>query len=258
MSALKSSTGLTVLSFNILAEQFIDYSDLSADYPGIKINDLKEENRLPKTITFLKKINADIMMLQEINAKTLKLIREEFDTYVIYPLARHQTEEAKQKGNMYGNLIMIKKGIASKGSYQTYTVPVLGSAFAILNTKINDKNVLLVNIHLDADPTETKRKLEIEVLLALLKPHLNTHSILISGDFNTSNANTHKKFKDFTSVIDKHKGTYLNDDPMIDWIYVRNITINSGKIFKPAKASASTPLKKYGSDHYPVMGNIII
>jgi len=258
MSSVKL-TRLKVLSFNILAEQFIDYSDLSADYPGIPIRELKEDNRLPKIFNFLKQADADVMLLQEVNNKVYKLLRDSFEKkYTIYALARHKTQEALQKGNTYGNLIMVRDGIFAKGKQTVYNVPILGTAFAILETSVEKSKVLIVNIHLDSDPGESKRRREIKVLMELLKPKLSTHTIILSGDFNTSNANTHKKFNKLRSVVSTAKGTYLADDPMIDWIYVSNAIILSGNVLKPARASPVTPLKKYGSDHYPVIGNIAI
>jgi len=241
-----------------LAEQFIDYSDLSVDYPGISPEILNEKNRLPKMFAFLKSANADLLLLQEVNFKVLKLIKANLaQNYNIYPLAIHKTEEAVQPGNSYGNLILVKKGISTVGKQVVHRVPELGTTFAFLEINIAGNKVLVVNVHLDSEPKETHRRKEIKVLLKLLNPYLED-TIIITGDFNTSNEETHKKFSKFKSAVIEHKGTYLNDDPMIDWIYIRNAILLSGKILKPKKANSATPLKKYGSDHYPVIANIAL
>ncbi len=253
-------TRLKVLSFNILAEQFIDYKDLSVDYPGISPEILNETNRLPKMFAFLKSANADIMLLQEVNFRVLKLIKAEMSKdYLIYPLAIHRSEfEPTAKGEAYGNLILIRNGIASVGTQTVHRVKKTGTAFAFVEVNISGNKTLIVNIHLDSDPGETKRRAEIIVLMKLLEPYLSEHSIVISGDFNTSNVVTHKKFAKFKPAIQEHRGTYLNDAPMIDWIYVKNVILYSGKVLKPVRATSATPLKKYGSDHYPVFADIAL
>jgi endonuclease/exonuclease/phosphatase family metal-dependent hydrolase len=253
-------TKLKILSFNILAEQFIDYTDLSVDYPGISPEILNETNRLPKMFAFLKSLKADIMLLQEVNFRVLKLIKSELSSkYFIYPLAIHRSEyEPTLKGEAYGNLILIRNGIASIGAQKVYRAKKTGNAFAFLEVNISGNKVLIVNIHLDADVKESKRREEVAVLLNLLTPYLDEFSIIISGDFNTSNPTTHKKFTKFKPAIQEQKGTYLNDDPMIDWIYVKNVIRMGGKVLRPAKTSAATPLKKYGSDHYPIVADIAL
>ncbi len=252
-------TKLKVLSFNILAEQFIDYKDLSVDYPGIPPEVLNETNRLPKMFAFLAASSPDIMLLQEVNFRVLKQIKANLEKkYVIYSLAMHKTDEAIQKGNAYGNLILIKKGIASIGSQKVYRVDKLGTAFAFLDVTISGNKTLIVNIHLDSDVEETKRRVEIKHLLTLLKPYMQDYSVIISGDFNTSNVTTHKRFAKFKPAVVDHQGTYLNDDPMIDWIYLRNVILLGGKVLKPKRANSATPLKKYGSDHYPVIAEIAL
>lgn len=247
---------LKVLSFNILAEQFIDYSDLSVDYPGIPVDVLKEKNRLPKMFAYLKSVNADLMLLQEVNPKVLAMIEAKFsDEYFIYPLATHRGDEPVARKDLYGNLTLFRKSVGQKGVQTVYRVPKLGTAFALADTVVCGNKTLFVNIHLDSDKEETKRRLEIKHLIKLLDKYPE-HSIIMSGDFNTSNATTHKSFAKFKPAVKEPVGSYLNDDPMIDWIYVKNVILVSGKVLKPARANSATPLKKFGSDHYPVVANI--
>ncbi len=256
MPATGRQTKIKILSFNILAEQFIDYNDLSADYYGISSTVLREKNRLPKMMAFLKAVNADILLLQEVNFKVLKKIKNTLsNSYTIYPLALHKTTEALMPGNSYGNLIIVKKDIGTTGKQVVHRVPKIGTAFAFLEIKINGSKVLIVNVHLNSDPEETIRRKEIAILLKLIKPYLGD-TIIMTGDFNTSDKKTHGNFSAFQSAISEHKGTYLNDEPMIDWIYVRNADLIKGSVLKPKRAGPETPLKKYGSDHYPVIAVI--
>lgn len=251
---------LKVVSFNILAEQFIDYKDLSADYPGVPAKVLKEAQRLPKIFAFLIKSSPDIALLQEVNPKVLLLIKAKFAKYYkIFPLALHHTEEAKMKGNAYGNLIMVKHGICTNAKQTVYRVPKLGSAFAVVNCIINGRAATLINIHLDADEeTEAKRIIEVRALMRFIKPLLATNAILISGDFNTSDRKTHAMFKELNPIVEDPMGTYLDVPAMIDWIYVRNLYVVKGHVVRPARGNAATPLKKYGSDHYPIIGIVKI
>lgn len=255
---------LKILSFNILAEQFIDYSNPSEYYPKVPVETLKEENRLPKIFSFLQKNDPDIMLLQEVNSKTLKMLRVNLkSSHLLMPLAKHLTAEALEPGNMYGNLIAVRRGLFRKLSYRTVNVPKLGTAFAILTCELisSRQKMLIINVHLDADEeTEDKRIIEVSELMGMIKYMLKDHVVIITGDFNTNSPKTHKKFKSLNPVIDPDNpvGTYLNDSPMIDWIYIKNAKIVSGKVMKPAVAANATPLKKFGSDHYPVVAEIEI
>lgn len=253
-------TRLKILSFNILAEQFIDYKDLSVDYPGIPEEVLKEENRVPKMLEFIKATKSDIMLLQEVNFRILKVLKKELSkNYVIYPLAIHRSETIPTlKGEAYGNLILIRNGIASTGVQKVYRATNTGNAFAFLEVNISGNKTLIVNIHLDCDYAEHARKAEVKDLNTLLKPYLMDYSIILSGDFNTADAATHKNFAKFKPAVAEHKGTYLDEIHMIDWIYVRNVILFNGKVLKPKKANPATPLKKYGSDHYPVIAELAL
>jgi len=245
---------IKVLSFNTLDEQFIDYSNLSADYSGISESDLKEHVRLPKIFKYLKESNADVFLLQEINLKVYKGLRDKFANYKAYPLARHQTKKPYQKEKVWGNLIMVKKGILKKEEYYVYVTKSTGSAFAILVGEINDKPFVFINIHLDWIDKEDYRRKELAELNKLLAKYPN-HKTIVSGDFNTNDPKTHSLL-DMQAAIKRAMGTYLNDDSMLDWIYVKNTDVKHGKVEKPKDATAETPLKLYGSDHYPVVSVI--
>jgi endonuclease/exonuclease/phosphatase family metal-dependent hydrolase len=258
-------TKLKILSFNILAEQFIDYDNPSEYYPKVPVSDLKEENRLPKIFAFLQKNDPDIMLLQEVNPKVLKMLQLNLaESHMLMPLAEHHTEESLMEGNDYGNLIAVRHGMFDEFSYRTIFVPKLGSAFALLTCKLKadlSKEFLIINIHLDADEeSEDNRKIEVNMLMKLIKNLLKKSITIITGDFNTNSPIIHNKFKKLTPVVrpDKPVGTYLNDPLMIDWIYIKNANIVSGKVLKPSDATNATPLKKFGSDHYPVVAEIEI
>lgn len=245
---------LKILSFNILSEQFIDYGNPEEYYKNVPVEVLKEKNRLPKIFAIVKKIDADVMLFQEVDYKVLRMLKANFHkNYIFMPLAKHKTPEAKE--NLYGNLTVLRKKLFKVIMHNVYHVPGLGSAFGFTEVTLNGKLMLIVNIHLDADEeTEKNRIIEAKTLMLLIKPLLKTHTVVITGDFNTNSDKTHKKFSDLTSVVSKkdETGTYLNDAPMIDWIYVKNAKILSGKVLKPEKTNAATPLKKFGSDHYPI------
>jgi len=263
-------TVLKIISFNILGEPFIDYSDLSVDYPNVSAKTLKLKTRLPKILAYLDKSKADIMMLQEVTPATHKIIKAHLVDYRVFPLSKHQTEEAQTKGNAYGNTTVIRKTLCKKTKHLSLTVPYIGSTFDITYTDISEpslrseQRVLFVNIHLDSDQSERKRRAEIKLLTQYLKPHLGalpsvgTYVIVLAGDFNTNNKITHKKFNKFTSVVKNPKGTYLSEKSMIDWIYVYGGRVIDGKVDRPEVGDNTTPLKKYGSDHYPVVGRFKI
>lgn len=237
---------MRLLSFNILSEGFIDYENLEDDYSGISPKKLKLKTRLPKIIKTLIKSKADIMFLQEVDPRMHKVLKKNMTEYRVLPLAHNKSEDSKQQ--KYGNTTLLRKGVF-KGVKQENLYPFTGNVFNVTHCSFKDKKLMLVNLHLDADKSNSKRKKEAKFLVKYLEKHTDK-IIVLSGDFNTDDYSVHKYFKGFMPSVRKHTGTYLDDAPMIDWIYVYNAVVCEGKVVKDDHKDG--PLK-FGSDHYGII-----
>ena len=297
---------MKVLSFNILADQYIDYEDLQRDYPTIHESDLKLEKRMPKIISYIKSVDADIVMLQEITPETKKIISAAFPEYKCVALAKHKYSEGGSYNS--GNMTMLRKGmfknIKHKGLFLAKTPNVFSLTTCNLvdakqskakrseakrsedvskakrseakqneakrseakqneakrseakRSEDDDNSLTIVNVHLDWE-FESIRERE---AIALNKYVAKRKKCIIAGDFNTNAATTHGKFKNLASVVKKEKSTFLCENAMIDYIYVRNFKIKSGDVdnipVKDKKNCFVKTIKKYGSDHYPVIATL--
>lgn len=258
---------LKILSWNILAENCIDFINPAEYYPDIPVNFLKMSFRYPIIVQRIKEYNADIVMLQEMTPDIrIKLINDFKHIYTISPFARHKTGEKKPE--WYGNLTMIRHDmfhdIKFKVAYlaESGTASLISTMKYILRDKGNvEQRVMSVNIHFDAYK-ETKRIAEAKSLLNWLNKLDADWKVIISGDFNSDATQLHKLFAGYKSVIKRTeaKSTYLCEDPMIDYIYVKHMKVVIGiidNISAKKKRCMRHTLKTYGSDHHPVIGLVI-
>ena len=258
---------MRVLSFNVLSDEYIEFDNatfLNRWYPNIAPESLRLKNRIVTLIETIKYMDADVVCLQEAVIKLRLVFVKFFPDYYISPLARHQFGEKKS-----GNLIMLRKSAfdassvveqmsdLGKGYYQ---ITVL--AKPIKGGKILSKPIAITSVHFSDTAAKYKQAVNMAELLSVYKG-----KVIIAGDFNTNHEKLHRNFTSggFKSGIHantKHRGTYLCEKPMIDYIYVKGFKkIISNVYNEPTKCTAATcyisTIKKYGTDHYPIYATII-
>lgn len=246
---------MKVLSFNILADQYIDYYDLQRDYPTINESDLKLEKRMPKILSYVKKIDADIVFLQEITPQTKKMFAKNFPDYKLTPLAKHKYSEGGSYNS--GNMTMLKKSMFKKISNKSMFLAKTYNVFLITDCEYEGEPLTLINIHLDWEKEELRTKEAIA-----LNKYLTKHKrCIVAGDFNTDADITHSKFKKLESAVMKNTSTFLCENTMIDYIYVRGFKVSMGMVdnrpIEDKRNCFIKTIKLYGSDHYPVISIVI-
>ena len=258
---------ISVLSFNILAENCIDFVNPSEYYPNINPKDLLIVNRLPKIIKLLKKYMVDVVLLQEATHYVRNNLIDLLPEYKVMTFSDHKDYDKKfPKNDQYGNLTLLKKGLFTGIKHYTKYLDKSGTAYDITTFKIKnkDKNVIVVNVHYDSE-SEKLRRSESNMLLKFLSPYMKDWIIIIGGDFNTDNYALHNKYNKFISAVDKKdaSSTYLCEKPMIDYIYIRGLQVDKSFIENKAYCSVGknnvgksrcmkNTIKTLGSDHYPV------
>lgn len=141
---------LKIISFNIMADEFINFKDPSDYYPGVAANDLRSTARMPKIFQTIKELSPDIAMLQEMTRPVAKKFAVQFPEYHVYPISWHQTQEAKQYP--YGNLCMVRCSITYKATASTAYVHHFGGAVALLDLELIDgQRLMIINIHFDSE-----------------------------------------------------------------------------------------------------------
>lgn len=253
---------MRILSFNVLSDEYIEFNNpkfLERWYPNIKPTDLLLKNRAATIIETIKYMDADVVCLQEAVGKLRTLLVKLFPDYYVSTLAKHQFGEKKS-----GNLVMLRKTAfdattvveqmsdIGKGYYQITLI-----ARPIKGTRILTKPIAITSVHLSDTTAKYGQAAIMSELLSVYKG-----KVIIAGDFNTNNEKLHNiftgtGFKSGIHANTKHRGTYLCEKPMIDYIYAKGFKkINSTLHNEPTKCTAATcyisTIKKYGTDHYPI------
>ena len=245
---------MRVVTWNILADQYIDFDELQRDYPTISAKSLSLDVRLPKILHWIQKSKADIILLQEVTPETRKALVHTFDkNYWVGPISTHRSPEPN--GTSSGTLTLVSRRIyTEEPEYETRFFAGSQSATGITYLP----NLAIVNVHFDWQIAE-RRKREARGVLRFARTIRDP--IIIGGDFNTDDDSLHRKFHSFVSGVRKQGSTFLCENPMIDHIYVRKAKITSkGSILNDPVNNRSNcfqkTLSKYGSDHYMVATTI--
>ena len=239
-----------ILSWNVLAQDYIDKSyDKYKDY-------LDFDYRSKKIIYHLKKIDSDIIFLQEVDYNFYKLLKTEFKNYYFGKLIKNCWNECNTHTF---NLIISKYKLKL---IKIFKLNEFNNSQGIFRVKIIDRYYYLVNIHL-YDKNNKIRQMEITKILNKLN-NIN-YPIIIGGDFNNNIINNN-----FKKILDKYNYinatqieniteddfTYQSNDNfmLIDFFVVKNIDKFKTKNNLRYNNTQKLPiLKYYGSDHLPIL-----
>jgi endonuclease/exonuclease/phosphatase family metal-dependent hydrolase len=246
---------MKILSFNVLSQQLIGEFD---EYINVSHKYLQKKYRYAKNIQLLKKYDADIILLQEVDPGLRKLIKQKCKIYKVLPIVRYYQDDSKY---YLGEMVMLKKDKFKNIKQQLYVFERYNVGCPIVKCKMNNIEITIINVHL-SDLTERIRMGETSELLKYVKK-LDSELVIIGGDFNTDTNKLHTRYvkNGFRSVVSKKnkKSTYYCESPMIDYIYVKGYDAINGYIdntvYDNIKCRNNT-FKKYGSDHYPVIATI--
>lgn len=250
---------MKVVSFNILSHYYIDDTSYNNEYKGINPKLIDRENRRKRSFKFIKTSNADIILLQEVDKDIRTALVASFPNYKVMPIVAYHPKDNVKVGQV---TMITKKYKGAKQIKLEFKKTKVG--YAMLECKTPDP-LIIFNIHLDSDVSNVKRTAEAKELLRYVKSNVVADArVIIGGDFNTNNTTMHKLFTDagFISTIEKPdaSGTYLCKNPMIDYIYIRNLDIvhsSVSKITKPTSRCPTTVFKEFGSDHVPVVAKLL-
>jgi len=249
---------MRVVTWNVLSISYIDFTDLQRDYPTIDPSDLRLSKRLPVILRQLKRLDADLVLLQEVTPQVREALQKRFgDQYEVGPLAAHRAKESG--GTSSGNVVLLRHGMFGPTKYETKFFGGSQSATGFTFTSWQDKPLVIANVHFDWQ-NHARRKREARGLLRYLREISQSSVLVVGGDFNSNDDTLHRKFVSFHSLVQRHGSTFLCENPMIDWIYVKGAQSKGGHILNEPVRHRSTcfqrSIRNIGSDHYPVVGEI--
>ena len=269
------STKVKVLSWNILASEWIT----KKDYPNIKKDELfNNKKRIKTIIDKLKNYNADIILLQEVMPDEYKLLTKFFkEEYFITPIQpikwsyKNNNNDKSESGNI--TLLKLTKYIPLKLNKDKDIISINPlenklqqfCMFTQCRTIESNKIINIYNIHFD-DLSSAKRNKQMAHILDFdneinkqTKTKLQNYCI-IAGDFNQIYRESSKLYNIPKFTVHNFCNTYyIEKNINIDNILTRNFNIDNS-LANCTNLSKDTEdiFKKIGSDHTPVIANIVL
>jgi hypothetical protein len=241
---------MKILSWNILANEFIKKRYYPMIPPDILIN---RKNRQNQIIITLRQTNADVMLLQEVMQSEYNLLVHYFGK--THHIIRGKYISWQNKRSSSGNVTLLRK--------QSFGLPanfLINLKFGLivqcyLKSGSSTQPIIIINVHLD-DISHANRIDEIKEL----EPNINSiPNVILGGDFNEiykADSTLYKSIKSMGLKIFNNKPSYYVERPMcIDNIMLKGpIAKNkSSVILNVAGTDIVSQYLTYGSDHLPVV-----
>ena len=266
------STKVKVVSWNILASEWIT----KKDYPDIKQAELfNSKKRIKTIIDKLKIYNADILLLQEVMPEEYKNLNKYFkaEYYIsqIQPI-KWSYKNINNTKSESGNVTLVR---LSKYTPLELNLDTLSSSYTqlshfcrITQCKNNETNkvITIYNIHLD-DLSSVKRNKQMSLLLEFdnelnktNKTNKTQMPCIIAGDFNQVYRENSKLYTIPKFMVHNFCNTYyIEKNINIDNILSRGFKLDKSML-KCTNLEQNTEdiFKKIGSDHIPVIANIVL
>lgn len=190
---------------------------------------------LKEIIKYLKKVDADIICLQEVLYPQFLKIKSKLKINGMFAC------NTKTRGISYGVCTFSKFNIEDS-SHMLLTSKKEQRGMLATGYEIQGNTVNIINVHLGLDKYE--RYNQIDEIISY--SNRLSGGIVICGDFNEKNI-TINKFSDIAVLLGKYKeNTFIPSDARIDYIFI-------SKDLNPVKYNVDRVMF---SDHYPVVGCI--
>ena len=239
---------MRILSWNILASEWIKKSYYKDVNHAILFN---RNERFEQIIELIKSTNADIILLQEVMPEErLQFMKLLGHTYIISPIQRIAWQY--QNNSKSGNMTMLKRN-----PFSNHDVHHFSKEYGIYTQCIhNNTKCDIINLHLD-DISRTTRHKQMEDAYKILRRGKYVH--IIGGDFNHIYRKDSKLYHQYGFDVHNTCVTYCDKRNInIDNILTRGARKYSESKCYAMPASISECISNYGSDHLPVITDIIV
>ncbi|MBF0314939.1 MAG: endonuclease/exonuclease/phosphatase family protein [Oligoflexia bacterium] len=274
---------LRVMSFNILGDIWLDPNDYRPSMRPFLTQDVRNK-AIDSVIT---KTNPDALCLQEVTATSYQHLKNQWSKqeYHVLPFAPHTNNYWKQylaPGKEYmdhGNAIMLRKSRFAILATHTHQLSSDGNTalLVLAQDQRNKQKILIVASHLDAEAGSDVRISQSKELVHAINHYKDgDNTVVIMGsdmnDGNPSDWPIHSNLwkSDMTNAWEVCKVEHRthpfdnSGEPMvIDHIYASNNTkiIESCVVDEipqefTGEKRFEDALKRYGSDHFPIMADI--
>lgn len=258
---------LRIMTWNILADIWLN----EADYSQVASLLLDKHHRHQQHLKIIDTINADIILLQEVELSVATKLKTHYSTKYV-TMSLYSNEEKLWRIDLApnkvleptGNLIMMRRRLFKNVSSASLKLSKDGDTASLVKFSYRGSNYLIANVHLD--PRKQTRINEATRLLDFLKKQGN-NNIIVAGDFNSDDLGplfAKYSFHNTKTKDDLCKPTYYCQTA-IDQIYSNNAKNNDSFVFDSLLPRVTTKkgckfnmMKLYGSDHLPLILDRII
>jgi len=250
---------ILVLSFNVLAQTWIDDEIKRA---VLDKRHLKRTYRVARQIDVMRRSKADVILLQEVTPIVLERYKRAMPEYHVPTcFSQMHWQGATADTPVTGNAVLWRRGLFRSAQCQIVQLD-RGNYAAMLTavTKDTGQHVKFVSLHLEHGNFQAASA-QFRNLFAQ-KFIQNEKRVVIGGDFNMGHPDWHIenffKQRGFKDCITPHTPTHpFANDPYgqtIDHILIRGCKCKDSKITRCS--SVGQCIKRYGSDHYPVLARM--
>jgi endonuclease/exonuclease/phosphatase family metal-dependent hydrolase len=249
---------ITVLSFNVLAQTWID-DELRRSV--LDKRHLQRSYRVSRQIECMRRSNADVILLQEVTPIVLEHYKKRLPEYHVPTcFSQMHWQPATPDTPINGNAVLWRKGLFRSAQCQIVQLDKkLGNYAASLSavTAVTGQHVKFISVHLEHG---NFRAASAQFRNLFVQKHVNNEKrVIIGGDFNMGHPDwliaDYFKKRGFKDCVDPTTPThpFVNDPygQTIDHMLIRGFKCKDSKIAKCN--SVGQCIKKYGSDHYPIL-----
>lgn len=249
---------LKILTWNVLAQQWID---LELKDAALDKRHLKRTYRIEKQLQYIKQTNPDVILLQETTPIVLRQYQRQLPDYEIDCFSQMRWQ--KEYSPINGNAILWKKNILKDTRCDTIILDKQAGIYGtLLRARVtNGAQITFVNVHLSYGNFKAASN-QFKTIFDYLER--SDQKIVIGGDFNMGYPDWEiERFfngKGFTDCLKRNTVTHpFKNDPYgqtIEHILIKNMKCQNISIGE--SKSIGDSLKKYGTDHYPIVVEIKI
>lgn len=250
-----------ILSFNVLAQNWIDVHLRRV----VDAAFLRRDYRIAKHIEVFRNAKPEIMLLQEVTPIVLSKYQQALPDYEAYFTPLHW-KPTRPRDPVNGNAILWRRDVLHciartqidlvrrKGNYGQMVSGVL---------KKTQQTLRLVNVHFEWGDVESASD-EFHHIFA--GGFVGSHKrVVIAGDFNMGGAidtfpiiDDIQKYQFVDAAPQLRTHPFADEDQTVTHVLCRGLQIRSAAIVGQGTSSVNECLKRYGSDHFPVLANLSI
>ena len=245
---------MKILSWNILADEFIKKRYYPMIPPDILLNRRQREKQILLTLTHA---DMDVMLLQEVMQGEYNALVQAFQK--THNFIRGKNIKWQGKSSHSGNVILLRKTLFQVNEQigLAFGIPL---AFGVgVHCLYKDRPLLILNLHLD-DLSKEKRLHQWKEL----QPYFSgNEQVIVGGDFNEHyNSKTPSELYQAIKatglkILNRKPSYYIEKKMCIDNILIKGLALkhSAAQVVNDFGADVPKQFITYGSDHLPVIAD---